>query len=158
MHHHNYAIDVFCFVLIRLYSLYVEYDSPLLPTASRLAGWMAEIRSYYTSSPSDKRKRKAQHLKVVYVNYKGNVMTSGRDCRLLLLLLLLRTFGRELPNISSYQEVHHRLIALLHGSSSETYRCRHLPALHPVAFPTPFQSVFCWSFQRLRWRKRCSGI
>ena len=32
-----------------------------------------------------------------------------------LLLLLLSTFGRELPDIGSYQEVHHRLIALLHG-------------------------------------------
>jgi len=76
---------------------------------------MAGLRSYYPSSPSDKRKRKAKHLKVIYINYKGNVMKSGRARRLLLLLLLLRTFGRELPDIGSYQEVHHRLIALLHG-------------------------------------------
>jgi hypothetical protein len=42
-------------------------------------------------------------------------MKSGRARRLLLLLLLLCTFGRELPDIGSSQEVHHRLIALLHG-------------------------------------------
>jgi len=28
----------FCFVLIILYSLYLEYDSPLIPSASELAG------------------------------------------------------------------------------------------------------------------------
>ena len=72
---------------------------------------MAELRSYYPSSPSDKRKEK--HLKVIYINYKENVMKSGRARRFL--LLLLRTFGRELPDIGSYQEVHHCLIALLHG-------------------------------------------
>jgi len=33
-----------------------------------------------------------------------------------LFLLLLRTFGRELPDIGSYQEVHHRLIARLNGA------------------------------------------
>jgi len=76
---------------------------------------MAEPRSYYPSSPSDKRPRKAKHLKVVYLNYKGNVMKSGRARRLLLLLLHLHTFGWEHPDISSCQEVHHRLIALLHG-------------------------------------------
>jgi len=43
-------------------------------------------------------------------------------------------------------------------SSSETCAWRHLPALHPVAFPTSFQSVFCWSFHRLQWRKRCSRV
>ena len=43
-------------------------------------------------------------------------------------------------------------------SSSETCTCWHLPALHPVAFPTSFQSVFCWSFHRLQWRKRCSRV
>jgi hypothetical protein len=32
-----------------------------------------------------------------------------------LLLLLFRTFGRELPDIGSYQELHHRLIAHLLG-------------------------------------------
>jgi len=103
------------FVLIILYSLYFEYDSLLLPSASGLAGSMAELRSYYPLPPSDKRKRKAKHLKVIYVNYKGNVMKSERARRLLLLLLLLRTFGWEPPDIGSYQEVHHRLIALLHG-------------------------------------------
>jgi len=43
-------------------------------------------------------------------------------------------------------------------SSSETFTCRHLPALHPVAFPTCFQSVFRWSFHRLQWRNRCSHV
>ena len=40
-------------------------------------------------------------------------MNSGRARRLL--LLLLRTVGRELPDIGGSQEVHHRLIAHLHG-------------------------------------------
>jgi hypothetical protein len=43
-------------------------------------------------------------------------------------------------------------------SSSETCTCRHRPALHPVAFPTSFQSIFCWSFHRLQWQKRCTSI
>jgi len=43
-------------------------------------------------------------------------------------------------------------------SSSEICTCRHLPALHPVAFPTSLQSIFCWSFHRLQWRKRCSRV
>jgi len=43
-------------------------------------------------------------------------------------------------------------------NSSETCTCRHLPALHPVAFPTSFQSVRCWSFHRLEWQKRCSRV
>jgi hypothetical protein len=29
---------LFCFVLIILYSLYLEYDSPFIPSASGLAG------------------------------------------------------------------------------------------------------------------------
>jgi len=56
---------------------------------------------------------KAKHL-MIYINYKENEMKSGRACRLSL-LLLLRTFGWELPDIGSYQEVHHHPIALLHG-------------------------------------------
>jgi len=43
-------------------------------------------------------------------------------------------------------------------SSSETFTCRHLPALHPVAFRTSFQSVICWSFYWLQWRKRFSHV
>ena len=42
--------------------------------------------------------------------------------------------------------------------SSEICTCRHLLAFHPVAFPTAFQSAFCWSFHRLQWRKRCSRV
>jgi hypothetical protein len=44
------------------------------------------------------------------------------------------------------------------GSSSETFTCRHLPTLHPIAFTTSFQRVFCRSFHRLQWRKRCSRV
>jgi len=86
---------------------------------------MAELCSFYPSSSSDKRKRKAKHLNVIYVNYKGNVMTSERAGQLLLLLLLHSTFWWELPVIGSYQEVHHLLIALLHG---EQLRDRHVSA------------------------------
>ena len=67
-------------------------------------------------------------------------MKSGRARRLL--LLLLRTFGRELPDIGSYQEVHHRLIALLHGeqlrdlhvSASARSPSRCFPHLFPERF------------------------
>src|SRR5882757_5930394 len=67
-------------------------------------------------------------------------MKSGRTRRLL--LLLLRTFRRELPDISSYQEVHHRLIALLHGeqlrdlhvSASARSPSRCFPHLFPERF------------------------
>jgi len=56
--------------------------------------------------------------------------------------LLLRTFGRELPDIGSYQEVHHRLIALLHGeqlrdlhvSASARSPSRCFPHLFPECF------------------------
>jgi len=41
-------------------------------------------------------------------------MKSG-GARRLSLLLFLRMFGRELPDIGSNQEVHHHLITLLHG-------------------------------------------
>ena len=43
-------------------------------------------------------------------------------------------------------------------NSSETCTCRHLPTFQPVAFPTAFHSVFCWSLHRLQWRKRCSRV
>jgi len=62
-----------------------------------------------------------------------------------LLLLLIRTFGRELPDIGSYQEVYHRLIALLHG---EQLRDLHVPAsarspsrCFPHLFPEHFLLV-----------------
>ena len=66
-----------------------------------------------------------------------------------LLLLLLRTFGRELPDIGSYQEVHHRLIALLHGeqlrdlhvSASAHSPSRCFPHLFPVRFLLVFPSA-----------------
>jgi len=51
---------------------------------------------------------------MIYINYKENVIKSGR-ARRLSHLLLVRTFGWELPDIGSYLEVHPRPIALLHG-------------------------------------------
>jgi len=53
------------------------------------------------------------------------------------------------------------ITALSHFSmecSIETCTWQHLPALHPVAFHTSFQSIFCWSFHRLKWQKRCSCV
>jgi len=47
----SWCSAVLFFVLIILYSLYLEYDSPLVPSASGLAGYMAELHSYYPSSP-----------------------------------------------------------------------------------------------------------
>jgi len=85
-------------------------------------------------------------------------MKSGRACRLLLLLLLLPRLGGNFPISVAIRK---SITALSHfsmESSSETCTCRHLPALHPVAFPTSFQSVFCWSLHRLQWRKRCSRV
>jgi len=57
-------------------------------------------------------------------------------------LLLLRPFGRELPDISGRQEVHHRFIALLHGeqlrdlpvSASARSPSRRFPHLFPERF------------------------
>jgi hypothetical protein len=43
-------------------------------------------------------------------------------------------------------------------NSSERCTCRHLPAFHPVVFPTAYQSAFCWTFHRLQWWKRCSHV
>ena len=40
-------------------------------------------------------------------------------------------------------------------NSSETYTCRHLPALNSVTFPTAFQRAFCWSVHWLQWQKSC---
>jgi len=107
-------LSVFCFVLIILYSLYLKYDSHFLRFASRLAGSMDELSSCYPQSASDKR-NESKHLNVIYINYNGNVMKSGIACWLLLLLLLLRRFGRELHDIDSHQEVHHCVIVLVHG-------------------------------------------
>jgi len=51
---------------------------------------------------------------MIYINYKEIVMKSGRTHQLLLLLLHC-TVGQELPDFSSYQDVHHHCIAHLHG-------------------------------------------
>jgi hypothetical protein len=64
-------------------------------------------------------------------------------------------------NFSTLVAARKSITALSHfsiESSSETCTCWHLPALHPVAFPISVQSVFCWSFHRLQWRKRCSHV
>jgi len=125
------------FVLIILYSLYLEYDNPL-------------IHSCYSSSPSDKWKHRKRSIR-----YKGNGMKSQRKGRR---LLLLRSFWRELPDISGCQEVHHRFIALLLG---EQLRDLHVsaPARSPSRyFLQLFQSVFCSSFHHQRRRKWCFHV
>jgi len=72
---------------------------------------------------------------MIYINYKGNVRKSGRACRL---LLLLRTFGWELPDIGGYQEVHHRLIALLHGEQLRELHVSASARSRSRCFPHPF--------------------
>jgi len=67
-------------------------------------------------------------------------MKSGRARQLL--LLLGRTFRRELPDIGSYQEAHHRLIAVLHG---DQLRDLHVSASAPSpsrCFPHLFPEHF----------------
>jgi len=71
---------------------------------------------------------------MIYINYKENVMKSGR-ARRLLLLLLLRTFGWELPDIGSYQEVYHRATQHYYSLFSDTFCIRdfmsyQFPILH----------------------------
>jgi len=52
------------------------------------------------------------------------------------------SFGPELPDVSSHQEIHHRLIAHFHGkqlrdlhvSASARFPARHLPHLFPEYF------------------------
>ena len=110
---------------------------------------MAELHSCYPSSPSDIRK----HLKMIdnlqrkwdEIRESPPALTPPPVVRRLL-LLLLRTFGRELPDIGRYQEVHHRLITLLHG---EQLRDLHVSAsarspsrCFPHLFPEHFLLVF----------------
>ena len=125
------------FVLIILYSLYLEYDSPLIPPPP---GWPARWRS---STPATRRPlltKERKHLKngrIGYIGKERNGKRKGKKdktresspalipppvaCRLLFLRPLPAGsyssvhFGRELPDISGRQEVHHRLVALLHG-------------------------------------------
>jgi hypothetical protein len=161
-------------VLIILYSLYLQYDSPLVPYTSGLAGWMAELHCYYPSSPSDVRKKASTSGK--YISYTGNGMKSRRARRPLLLrhqlpagsysfsvhcaptlspLLVLRT------NFPTSMAARKSITAWSHfsmESSSETVTCQHLPALHPIAFLARFQSVFFCSIHRLQWRRRCSRV
>jgi len=69
-------------------------------------------------------KRKEKYLKVIIklqwkwkcdeIRKSPLVLTPPPVARRLL-LLLFRTFGREVPDLGRYQEVHHCLIALLHG-------------------------------------------
>jgi len=137
---------------------------------------MAELHSCYPSSPFDTRKkeRKQASDKLVNIEYKGKGMKSRRARRLLFLRPLPAgsyssarcppalpppsILGGNFPTLVAARK---SITALSHfstESSSETCTCRHLPALHPVAFPTSFQSVFCWSLHRLQWRKRCSRV
>ena len=69
----NFLFCLFCFVLIILYSLYLEYDSPLVPSASGLAGYMAELHSYYPSSPSDKRKKASKSGRYIIQRERGEI-------------------------------------------------------------------------------------
>jgi hypothetical protein len=85
----------FVFVLIILYSLYLEYDSPLVPSASGLVGKMAELHSYYPSSPSDKRKKAYKSGRYIIQRKRGE----GKESPLTLTpphvvrrLLLLHSF------------------------------------------------------------------
>jgi hypothetical protein len=48
-------LKVFLFLFIILFSLNLEDDSASMVTASGLAGYMAELHSYYLSSPFDRR-------------------------------------------------------------------------------------------------------
>jgi hypothetical protein len=122
---------------------------------------MAELHSCYPSSPSDKR----NHLKMIdklqrkwdEIKESPPALTPPPVARRLL-LLLLRTFGWELPDIGSYQEVHHRLIAFLHGEQLRDLNVLASARSRSRCFPTSFQSVFCWSLHRLQWRKRCSRV
>jgi hypothetical protein len=77
------------------------------------------------------------------MRYKENGMRFQRKDRW---LLLLRPFGRELPDISGCQEVHHRFVALLHR---EQLRDLHVSAparspsrCFPHLFPVRFRLVF----------------
>ena len=135
---------------------------------------MAELHSYYPSSPSDKRKKASKSGK--YISYKGKGMKSRRARRSLLLrgplpagsyssaaccppaLSLPLVLGGNLPTSVAARKFITAWSHFSMESGSETFTCRHLPALHPVALPTSFQSVFCWSFHRLQWRKRCSHV
>jgi hypothetical protein len=108
---------------------------------------MAELHSYYLLSPSDKRK----HLKAIdKIQRKWDEIKENPPALTPLPIvrqpLLLCTFGRELPDISSYQEVHHRFIALLHR---EQLRDLHMSAsarspscCFPHLFPERFLLVF----------------
>jgi hypothetical protein len=111
---------------------------------------MAELPSCYPSSASDKRK----HLKAIdNIQRKWDEIKESPPA-----LTPLPVWAGTSPiSVAARKSI----TALSHfsmDSSLETCTCRHLPALHPVAFPTSFQSAFCWSFYRLQWRKRCSRV
>ena len=94
---------------------------------------------------------------MIYINYKWNVKKSGR-AHGLLLLLLLHMLGWKLPDIGSYQEGHHPLIALLHGEQLRDLQVSASARTPSCCNPHLFQSVFCWSLLRLQWWKRCSHV
>jgi len=53
------------------------------------------------------------------------------------------------------------ITALSHISmenSSNTCAHQHRPAFQPIAFPTFFQSSYCWYFHRLQCQRRCSRV
>ena len=71
---------------------------------------------------------------------------------------LLHKYRREVPDVSSCKEVYHHMFAFSMVKTSQICTCRHLPAFHPVAFPTTFQKGVCWCLHRLLWWERCSSV
>jgi len=133
---------------------------------------MAELHSCYRSSPSDNRK----HLKAVdRIQRKRDEFKQSPPaltpppvaCRLLLLHplpagsysstrcppaltpppILRGNFPTSVAGRKSITALSH----ISRVSSSESCKCWHLPALHPFAFPSSLESVFCWSCHRLQW-------
>jgi hypothetical protein len=96
---------------------------------------MAKLSFCYPSSPLTKESKRLMKTKE----------TQNRDYR----TSLLQSLGRELPNISSRQEVHHRFIALLHGkqlrdlhvSASARFPARCLPHRFPERLLLVFPST-----------------
>ena len=123
---------------------------------------MAELHSYYPSSPSDKRKKASKSGKYIIQRKRDEIkegppaLTPQARCPPAHAPPLV--LGWNFPTaVAAWKSI----TAWSHfsmESSSETFTCRNLPALHPVAFPTIFQRVLCRSLNQLQWRKRCSHV
>jgi hypothetical protein len=86
---------------------------------------MAKLRNCYPSTALTKDSKSESTSKKI--NKKHKKRTEKRDHRLKdpRRTSIFRSLGRELPDVSSRQEVHHRLVALLHGKQ---LRDLHMPA------------------------------